>query len=103
MAELCELSYDDSFPGVARIDTGICHVLITNLVVGNTVVEVRTFRGTKNLTDWVRDFTLAEHEHKSHPGIGAVHAGFLDDVLSVRDDLLSRPVKPVIYNGHSKG
>lgn len=64
-------------------------------------VHIVAFRGTANARDWIVDF---DARPKLHPGLGWCHAGFLDDVLGVADQMrLDLAGARVIVTGHSKG
>jgi hypothetical protein len=67
-------------------------------------VNVITFRGSKSLIDWWRDFQVFDGNSFDHPELGIVHGGILGDVLQVFDQI-EQDVgdAPVVFNGHSKG
>jgi hypothetical protein len=96
-AEASALAYDS-----ATIESALAHVLIQELPDRRIVA----FRGTHNPLDWLTDAKIKFAEFP--PGSGLyVHSGFLESMLSVRDELINElkalPPKPTIITGHSKG
>jgi hypothetical protein len=93
LAAACEAAYADP----VTWERGNAHVLLAESE-GRHVVA---FRGTANARDWLVDF---EASPKLHPGLGWCHAGFLDDVLGVADQMRADLAgERVVVTGHSKG
>lgn len=63
-----------------------------------------SFRGSKTLQDWIRDFRFAPIVLRAHPQLGPCHDGFLRGVESVIGPILNATIgKKVYIDGHSLG
>jgi pimeloyl-ACP methyl ester carboxylesterase len=68
------------------------------------VTQIVAFRGSITPEDWIRDFIFLPIETTTHPQLGPCHAGFLDDAMSIVQDVLDAVAgKPFILTGHSLG
>ena len=99
--ELCLLeaaTYDPGTSWDTRWTTGGVYVYHRN-VRGYDVIA---FRGSDNMEDWLRDL---KGWPKYHPKLGFCHAGFLEDMDLVAQEvlLLLQPASKVVVIGHSLG
>lgn len=81
----------------ATWERGDCHAVLAS-TAGTHIIA---FRGTADVMAWLIDF---EAIPKLHPQLGFCHAGFLDDVMGIADQILADlPPGPYVVTGHSKG
>jgi len=122
LAERCAAAYQ---AGGQKAEDGSRTRLITNAQTDTEALVILepdcvsvSFRGSRNLRDWIQDFKVA----KEHPrtdlvveeagDVVQVHTGFMQDVESVSEELThalrnlvvnATGQKPVFVTGHSKG